>query len=96
MRLGIIGDELQGGIAGGQRLLGLSASEEKPGTPDLVAGLEGLVGFEADRLLEVRSAESYWLGVMSCARRRAGHACDRARPAPSVPDGRRWRGRTPR
>ena len=55
MRLGIIGDELQGGITGGQGLLGLSVSKKETGTPDLVAGLDCLIGFEADRLREVPS-----------------------------------------
>ena len=31
MGLGVIGDERQGRVAGGQRLLGLSAGEEEPG-----------------------------------------------------------------
>ena len=53
MRFGIIGDELQRSVAGRSRLLGLAAGEEDTSTPDLVAGPEGLVGFEADRLREV-------------------------------------------
>ena len=65
MGRGVIGEDRQGRVAGGQRLLGLSAGEEELGPVNVVPDLEGLVRLVADRLLEVADRRLRWPGVMS-------------------------------
>ena len=65
MSFRVVGGELQGGVAGGQRLLGLSPSEEELGTVHVVPDLEGLVRSWRMLASRSRSAASCWAGVMS-------------------------------